>query len=127
MSKRSTSPTPRGLNHPLLWLLAGLLTATLIWSLQQNASRNHNSADSLRQFETQLAQQTSKNEQLRLRLEQSQDQLYLEKLQRNELLLSKEGELVLQISDEGYMAPNQNENEEEKSGNWEEWMEVLSL
>jgi cell division protein FtsB len=108
-------------------LLAGLLAVAIIWSLQLNANRNQHSADSLRQFEKQLDQRTDQNSQLRQRLEKSQDQLYLEKLQRNELLMTGENEVVLQVADDFYqehLAADATEQLKVKSA-WEEWVEII--
>lgn len=123
-----SNPAPRQLlDQPIIWLLAGLLTLVIIFSLHKSTQSASMSADSLERFEDSLEQVDVNITQLEEQLTASQSPLYLEKIWRNELLLGGEQELVLQVSEDFYrtsLESGQVETVQEKT-NWEEWMEVI--
>jgi cell division protein FtsB len=126
MSRNAESKTSL-LDQPGLKILATLLTLGLIISMRTSMKSADTSAESLNTFEQELLKIETKVTDLQKNISDSQSEFYLEKLQRNELLKSKEGEMVLQIADKSYLEKQLGQETEIKQKNtpWQEWMKVI--
>lgn len=126
MSK-TTKNDPSLLDQPGLKILALIVTLGLIISMRASMNSADTSAESLLNFEKELEKIEENVDTLQTRIENSKSDFYQEKLQRNELLKNKEGEMVLQIADGAYrdnLQMLQNEQVQEKTI-YEEWQQVL--
>lgn len=111
------------INHPLVILLLTGLTIMIVISLNRTAQKSKVSSENVRLME-------QKNEQLRQQIDFQQQAideastgLAKEKILRNELLLQKPGEYVLQIPDE--MVINQQNGQLEQKTPLQEWQQLV--
>jgi hypothetical protein len=113
------------LNHPLLISVFTCLCLLVIFSLRESSKKASISKDSIQNLEKSVEliekEVGSENEKLK----NSQEEISLEKIMRNELLLKKEGEIVLQIPDEEQNKEENKDLENKKNGPWEEWEKLL--
>ena len=85
------------LENPLILILVTILTILALISLRQSYQKANLAKQNLRQTKEKLAQMEKKVDQKEEQLELAKEDLYKEKIIRNELLQQKEGELILQI------------------------------
>jgi len=112
------------LNHPLIVLGLTLLCILAILSLEKSKDQAEISKQSIKQLEDSVKQlENADQEQARIATT-GQSELTLEKIQRNELLLQKTGEIILQIPEKEIL-PNNKEDSEVKNGPLEEWKRLL--
>lgn len=111
------------LAHPLVMILLTGLTIMIVISLNRTAQKSKVSSENVRLIE-------QKNEQIRQQIDFQQQAideastgLAKEKILRNELLLQKPGEYVLQIPDE--MVINQQTGQLEQKTPLQEWQELV--
>jgi cell division protein FtsB len=83
--------------HPLSILVFSLICLYFILSLRRNLKRLNVSYNNLKQVETQVKKLETGLEEKQQQLEQAQLPLAQEKIARNELLLKKPGEYVVQL------------------------------
>lgn len=128
MDKRKNKhPTQQSslLNHPLLIGLFTGFCLLAIFSLRESGQKALISKESIEKLEKNVESLEKdvalENEKLKI----SQEPIALEKVMRNELLLKKEGEVVLQIPDEEQDKEKEKDLENEQSGPWEEWEKLL--
>lgn len=88
------------LSHPFILILACIVVALLLISLQLKKSQVARRAQIVASQEESLQQLRSDVAGLESQLEASSDPFYQEKVLRNELLMQKEGEIVVQIPSE---------------------------
>jgi len=126
MSKTNQNDT-NIFDQPGLKILAFVVAVLIIASMRASMNSADNSAESLSNFNKELEQIEENVDNLQARIEDSKSDLYQEKLQRNELLRDKEGEMVLQIADSAYhdnLQMLQSEQVQKKTI-YEEWQQVL--
>lgn len=113
------------LSHPLAIAIVTVLCLLSIISLRESSQNALISKKSLEQLEEKVKFAEKELIQAKKDLEQGQDPLAVEKIQRNELLQKKEGEIVLQIPDQEEVKSQQNEAQLKKNGPLEEWLKLL--
>lgn len=121
--KRDKNSSP--LNHPLLIGVFTCLCLLAIFSLRESSKKAIISKESIEKLEKNiesLEKEVAKEDE---KLKISQEPIALEKIMRNELLLKKEGEIVLQIPDEEQNEEEEKDLENDKNGPWEEWKKLF--
>lgn len=112
------------LNHPLTVLAFIFLSALYSFSLYKTTQKSSVSQDTSTALAQEIEGITLENEKLEKQLEQANTPLAQEKIARNELLLQKPGERVIQISEKKTTTEPQQQNSQ-KLTVWEQWQEVL--
>ena len=87
------------LAQPLVMVVVVLLCILLILSLRESSHKAQLSKTNLEENQANVGQLESQHQAKLDLLEQSQNDLYKEKIQRNELLQQKEGEITIQLPD----------------------------
>lgn len=122
--KREKDSSP--LNHPLLIGVFTCLCLLAIFSLRESSKKAIISKESIEKLEKNIESLekdvAKENEKLKI----SQEPIALEKIIRNELLLKKEGEIVLQIPDEEKNKEEEKDLKSGQNGPWEEWKKLLN-
>lgn len=118
------------LANPLMVILISFLAILLILSLQENKQKALLSSENLEQNQDNiklLKETVNKKEEFFI---QTQNDLYKEKLIRNELVQNKEGELVIQIPATNLELIETKETALDKVDyrvqNWKEWWLLLT-
>lgn len=116
--------------HPLMVILISFLAILLILSLQENKQKALLSSENLEQNQENiklLKDTVNKKEEF---FNQAQNDLYKEKLRRNELVQNKEGETVIQIPATNLELVETKETALDKVDyrvqNWKEWWLLLT-
>ena len=112
-------------NHPLLIGIFTCLCLLAVFSLRESSKKALVSKESIEKLEKSVETLEKEVELENKKLKTSQEPIALEKIMRNELLLKKDGEIVLQIPDEEQVQAEKIDLEKEKSGPWEEWIKLL--
>ena len=87
------------LAQPLVMMIAAVLCILLILSLRESSHKAQLSKTNLEENQANVGQLETQHQAKLDLLEQSQNDLYKEKIQRNELLQQKEGEIIIQLPD----------------------------
>lgn len=111
--------------HPLIITIFTALCLLTIISLRESSQSALVSKKSLEQLEEKVKVAEKELTQVKKEFEQGQDPLALEKIQRNELLQKKEGEIILQIPDLEETEVKEGETQPEETGPLEEWYKLL--
>lgn len=85
------------LYHPLFVALVTILVIFIIFNLRSKLQRLTLSRDNLRAIQMEVDRQEKSVKKIRKLAEESQDPLTIEKLTRGELLVKKEGEIVIKL------------------------------
>ncbi|MBD3279221.1 MAG: hypothetical protein GF390_00745, partial [Candidatus Pacebacteria bacterium] len=85
------------LYHPVVILIFTLLSVTLSVSLYQSLTKTHQARENLSILKKEINQQTSQITATQEQLNQAQTPLVQEKIWRDELLLQKQGEYIVQL------------------------------
>ena len=113
------------LNHPLFIGIVTCLCLLAIFSLRESAKKAAISKESIEKLENNI-EILEKDVALEdKKLKDSQEEIALEKIMRNELLLKKDGEVVLQIPDKETKNLEKLDLENEKNGPWGEWKKLF--
>jgi len=110
-------------NHPLIILLFTILTSLFILSLRRTAQKSQTATENVTLLENQIDQLSDQIESEQQTIKYAASDLAKEKILRNELLLQKQGEIVLQIPDDETLTIEA-EAAEQKTP-WQEWKELL--
>lgn len=111
------------LKHPAVILLITILAVLYFLSLDSSAQKAEVSLETVAVLEQEVDEMASEVSVLEKQLEAANHPITQEKIIRNELLLQKPGEYVLQLP-ETEVVEAQLPKAKEKSP-WEEWQEVL--
>lgn len=116
---------------PLVIVLISFLAILLILSLQENKKKSLIDTKNLEQNQKSVELFEKKVEEKEEFLQQAQDDLYKEKLIRNELVKSKDEEIVVQIPvNDSDHAKENNQETLDKSDyrvqNWRAWWKLLT-
>ena len=116
---------------PLVIVLISFLAILLILSLQENKKKSLIDTKNLEQNQKSVELFEKKVEEKEEFLQQAQDDLYKEKLIRNELVKSKDEEIVVQIPvNDSDNAKENNQETLDKSDyrvqNWRAWWKLLT-
>jgi len=102
------------------------LEVLLIASLVRGLVKTINSKRRVDELLAQKQELVSKQAELEAEFEKVDEGFYLEKVARDELHLTKEGEAVVIVKDEGLVKEERERGEEERGKeNWEKWLEVV--
>ncbi len=112
------------LRHPLFLLSFTLLSGLFSFSLYQTSKRSSISNSAVVEVTTELEKIKQENDALAAAVAEAQTPLAQEKIIRNELLLQKPGERVIQIIAKDTAAPP-SPTPSPTPTPWEEWKEVL--
>ncbi len=111
------------LNNHLVALFLTIIAIIFIISLRQNLQKIEVSQKNVGKLEQQVQKLETEIENKQTRLEKAQQPLAKEKIARDELLLQKDNELVVQLPEIIIKAEEKQAPEEKTS--WEKWQEVL--
>lgn len=109
--------------HPIVLIVATVASFLFILSLRKTALKSEVSSQNVALLEEKIAQISEEVEQEKEAIEYASSGLAKEKILRNELLLQKPGEYVLQISGESSLEIGDKENQEKS--NLEAWRELV--
>ncbi|MBU1256558.1 septum formation initiator family protein [Patescibacteria group bacterium] len=105
-----------------LMFLVGLL---LLWSLMKGFFELRGAYKRVDEAKEVLEIEETKYEELKEKLEEVQEEEYIERVIRNELNMQKEGETVVVLQDgELSKIPDQVRDDVEKKENWEKWLDL---
>lgn len=110
-------------SHPLVIAAATLFGILFIISLQKTAQKGRVASENVAVMEAQIDTLTGQIKQQQQALEYESSPLAQEKILRNELLLQRPGEYVIQIPDEQALV--QGETNAQLITPWEKWKELL--
>jgi len=118
------------LENPLMIVLISFLAILLIISLQESKQKALLDSKNLEQNQENvdlLAENVEKKEEL---FEQAQNDLYKEKIRRNELIKNKKGETVIQIAKTNFDPIIKEEEYLDETDyrlqNWQSWWQLLT-
>lgn len=112
--------------NPITLIFLTILSIIFSISLHKSAQKTTRSAHNLASVEQEVAQIETEVEQLELALESAEQPLAKEKIIRNELMMQKPGECVIQIADElTQLAASTAAEIKPTPTPWEEWRELL--
>jgi cell division protein FtsB len=110
--------------NPLSLIALTAVTLFTLFSLRSTASKTQTSTEDVRLLDQEVAQLTSEVSSLEKQVELNQHPFYAEKNIRNELLLQKPGEYVIQIP-EVSPQPLPTVLPEATPTPWQEWRQLL--
>lgn len=87
------------ISHPVIILALTIVSIAFFFSLVKSGGKTQNSAENIRILEHEVNQISQEIIDVEERLDETESQQFKEKVVRNELLLQKPGEYVLQLSD----------------------------
>lgn len=111
------------LKHPAIVLLVTILAVLYYLSLDSSARKADVSSETVGILEQEVDKMASDVSVLEKRLETADTPLAKEKVVRNEMLMKKEGEYVLQLPEIESSEPAP-EVQQDKTP-WQEWQEIL--
>lgn len=111
------------LQNPVVLLVFTLLVLSFIFSLRKNLTRLTLSEHNLEILKSEVGQLETEVEQKQYQLETAQQPLAKEKIARNELLLKREGEYVIQLPD--IKLESEKQPPESKPTAWQQWRQLL--
>lgn len=111
------------LTHPLVAVGLTILAGLFVLSLRKTAQKSEVASQNVSVLEQKIGDLSRELEEEQKALEYSSSDFAREKILRNDLLLQKPGEYILQIPDEN-SAENTPEFAQPKTP-WEEWKELL--
>lgn len=118
------------LEHPLMVVLISFLAILLFLSLQESKQKASSDKKNLEQNRENIEQLEKTVEKTENFFGQAQDDLYKEKIIRNELIKNKEGETVIQIPSTDFESNSNKETTLDKNDyrvqNWKSWWQLLT-
>jgi len=111
------------LNNPFIIILLSTISIIFIISLKQNLQKIEVSQKNVEKLGQQVQKLETEIENKQTSLEKAQQPLAKEKIARDELLLQKENELVVQLPEIRIEA--EEKQVPEAKTNWEKWKQVL--
>lgn len=113
------------LSHPITLALCTTLAIIFYVSLDKSTQTVHTSATTLQSLEQQNKKLDTEVKILEEQVQSAQTELAKEKIIRNELLLQKPGEYVVQLP-EDILQPHQKAEDEAPETPWEAWKRLLN-
>ncbi len=110
--------------NPVAFLGITIVSIIFSISLYKSAQRTSYSTENLKSLEEEVLEMEAEVLALETAIEESRQPFAKEQIIRNELLMKKEGEYVIQIPDE-LVTKTQEIIEVEVSSPWEEWQKLL--
>ncbi len=108
---------------PIVIIIATLLAISFILSLRKNLSRLTLSEHNLNILRSEVNDLQTEVDNKQQELELAKQPLAKEKIARNELLLKKEGEYVIQLPE--IKLPEEKMLADKELSNWEKWEKLL--
>lgn len=109
--------------NPITALILTVVSLLVVLSLRQNLRRLDYSRENLRQSKDQVEQLEETVSEKRFALDKAKQPLSKEKILRDELLLKRPGEFVVQLPE--IVIENEGEVDALNQPPWEEWKQVL--
>lgn len=114
--------------HPLVVIVFTIVSIVITFSLYSNAKEINSSTSTIKVLEDQVDVEKEKVDNLKIKLEQASQDFTQEKIVRDELLLQKPGEYIVQISkDNNHTQTDKQKTEHSKTDKpaWQEWWEMV--
>lgn len=111
--------------HPITIVIFTLLCAALVISLRQGENKIERSTEEISSLEEQAYSLSLEVQDLQEELEYSKSPEYKEKIIRNELLMQKENEYIVQLSLPETSKENSTKIIENKESTQEKWLQIL--
>ncbi len=112
------------LNNPFTLLGVTLISVVFSISLYKSAQKTNYSTENLKSIEEEVAVLEEEVAMLETAIVESQQPFAKEEIIRNELLMKKPGEYIIQIPDE-LIENSQEKTKTERTSPWEEWRKLL--
>lgn len=113
------------LESPMVVVFFTIICILAIFSLHKSSQKAEISKESIQNLEEGLKIEEKNLEKEKDKLKNSQEQLTIEKMKRNELLLKREGEITIQIPEKEQTLAKNSEEKEEINSPQKEWKELL--
>lgn len=113
------------LEHPLVIILITGLFLVLFTSLRRTSDKTAQSTEEISSLEKEAYTLSKEVQTLQEELEYSKSQEYKEKIIRDQLLLKKENEYIVQLAVPEETVKDPDINPETTSTNQEKWLEIL--
>lgn len=113
------------IQHPLTILLATILVIVFFISLESSSNKTQVSSQNIQVLEKEVSQISEEILELQDKIEQTNTQQFQEKIVRNELLLQKPNEFVLQIPQSALDETEIKEHTQEKQTPLQQWKTLL--
>ena len=110
--------------NPIAFIGITIISIIFSVSLYKSAQRTRYSTENLKSLEQEVAETEKEVAALETAIQESQQPFAKEQIIRNELLMKKGGEYVIQIPDE-LVSKTQSVVESKKNSPWEEWQKLL--
>lgn len=110
------------LSNPIILIFFTLIFVIFYMSLQKNEEKIKISTQSINSLETEVLDLKREVEQAEINVLNAQEPLNKEKIIRDQLLMQKDGEIILQIPE---IERNEAKIEVYSTSPWEKWMELL--
>ena len=110
--------------NPISFIGITIISIIFSISLYKSAQRTRYSTENLKSLEQEVAETEKEVAALETAIQESQQPFAKEQIIRNELLMKKTGEYVIQIPDE-LVSKTQSVVEAKKNSPWEEWQKLL--
>jgi cell division protein FtsB len=108
--------TTKIFNHPFVIIALTIVSIAFFLSLDKSGNKTQKSSENISVLEYEVNQISNEVIDLEAKIEETESEQFREKVVRNELLLQKEGEYVLQIA-ENEISNEENECDEENCAN----------
>lgn len=122
MNNYKTNEVSKILSHPITIVLFSLIFVLFFISLRKNATKTKISTQNISTLENEIQSLEKKIDESQKELEIAQSPLSQEKIIRNELLMQKEGEYIVQLPE---LKKKEVKNEKGKTSPWEAWRELM--
>lgn len=113
------------LQHPFVLLIVTFLFVGVFISLRQTGAKTHQSSKEISELEKEAYQLSKEVQDLQEELEYSKSPEYKEKIIRDQLLMQKEGEYVVQVSAPEIVETDTEIKPQKTVSNQDRWLEIL--
>ena len=113
------------LEHPITIIAISVAAFLLIISLRQTSQKSQQSTSEVSVLEEKAYNLSKEVQDLQTELEHSKSPEYKEKIIRDQLLLQKEGEYIVQLTAPETPSSDTEITEEQPRSNQDKWLEIL--
>lgn len=116
--------------HPVILIIFTLVSIFFSFSLYQSAQKTKISSESLQLLQQEIENAKAEQEKLELALRESESSVTKERIIRDELLMKRPGEYVIQLPDipeQGKLSASAESSADSwySSSIWKEWQQIL--
>lgn len=111
--------------HPITIFLFSIISMIMIFSLNRSANEIKKSGEVLNKLEKEVSLQEENIENLKIKLEEASTDFRQEQIIRDELLLQKPGEYIIQINLDQDNQHNKQDLPNQHDTPWEAWKKLL--